>query len=92
MTVTEYLSTSDTLARLLGIAWLLPLVGFAIEVFAGYWSNRLSKTAGYLAVGCIGIRWGGGTWELLEKHHLLHLDARPNLQAVEINAAGHPPS
>jgi len=42
------------LATLLGIAWLLPLLGFAVETFAGYWSNRLSKAAGYLAVGCIG--------------------------------------
>ena len=43
------------LATLLAIAWLLPLLGFAVEVFGGYWSNRLSKAAAYLAVGCIGM-------------------------------------
>lgn len=41
------------LATLLGIAWLLPLAGFAVETFAGYWSHRLSKAAAYVAVGCI---------------------------------------
>jgi len=38
----------------LRIAWLLPLLGFAIEVFGGYWGTRKSKTAAYLAIGCIG--------------------------------------
>ena len=36
------------------IAWLLPLCGFAIEIFAGFWGTRKSKTAAYIAVGCIG--------------------------------------
>ena len=38
----------------LRIAWLLPLLGFAIEVFGGYWGTRKSKTAAYMAIGCIG--------------------------------------
>ncbi|MHC4876266.1 MAG: NADH-quinone oxidoreductase subunit L [Planctomycetota bacterium] len=37
----------------LRIAWLLPLLGFAIEVFGGYWGTRKSKTAAYMAIGCI---------------------------------------
>src|SRR5205809_233872 len=43
----------ETLAILLSIAWLLPLLGFVVEVFGGYWSTRRSKTAAYFAVGCI---------------------------------------
>lgn len=42
-----------TLAKLLMVAWLLPLLGFIIEVTAGYWGCRLKKTAAYLAIGCI---------------------------------------
>lgn len=59
----------------LRLAWLLPLAGFAIEVFAGYWSNRHSKTAAYMAIGCIAagfalstvafVRWGTETdWQV----------------------------
>ncbi|MFN0198254.1 MAG: NADH-quinone oxidoreductase subunit L [Planctomycetaceae bacterium] len=66
----------ETLANLLGVACLLPLLGFLIEIFAGYWSHRLSKAAAYLAVGCIGggfvcsitalTMWGNATgWEAL---------------------------
>jgi NADH-quinone oxidoreductase subunit L len=69
---------SGTLGTLLGIAWLLPLAGFAIEVFGSYWQrSRLSKTAAYLAVGCIAagfvcstaalVVWGEHTgWEVFE--------------------------
>jgi NADH-quinone oxidoreductase subunit L len=69
---------SNTLGTLLGIAWLLPLAGFAIEVFGGYWQqSRLSKAAAYLAVGCIAsgfvcstiafVSWGNHThWAALE--------------------------
>ncbi|MCH7989941.1 MAG: NADH-quinone oxidoreductase subunit L, partial [Planctomycetes bacterium] len=69
---------SNTLGTLLGIAWLLPLAGFAIEVFGGYWQrSRLSKTAAYLAVGCIAtgflcstaalVAWGDHTdWAVFE--------------------------
>lgn len=48
-----YLETGNTLKWLLTIAWLLPLGGFLIEVFGGYWSGRKSKAAAYMAVGCI---------------------------------------
>lgn len=45
----------STLKTLLTIAWLLPLLGFAIEVFGGYWGTRKSKTAAYIAVFCIAM-------------------------------------
>jgi NADH-quinone oxidoreductase subunit L len=45
----------DSLSKLLACACILPLLGFMIEVFAGYWSDRFSKTAAYIAVACIGI-------------------------------------
>lgn len=77
------LPTNDSigilLRNLLTIAWLLPLAGFVVEIFAGYWSNRLSKAAAYLAVLCIGTgfvcssialyQWGAATkWVALEGH------------------------
>lgn len=44
-----------TLRNLLTIAWLLPLAGFFIELYALQlrWSHRLSKAPAYLAVFCI---------------------------------------
>jgi len=39
---------------LLTAAWLLPLAGFLVEIFGGYWSGRTEKTPAYIAVGCIG--------------------------------------
>src|SRR5262245_18730161 len=76
MTPEQYLATGDTLKWLLAIAWLLPLAGFAVEIFAGYWSTRVSKAAAWLAVGCIAtgfvcssaalITWGNAThWSAL---------------------------
>ena len=47
------MTTETTLKTLLSIAWLLPLVGFCIEVFGGFWGGRKSKTAAYMAVFCI---------------------------------------
>lgn len=44
----------NQLKWLLTAAWLLPLFGFSIEIFGGFWSSRTSKTPAYLAVGCIG--------------------------------------
>ncbi len=54
----------------------MPLAGFAVEVFGGYWSGRRSKAAAYLAVACIFIGfclsvsafcvWGSATgWKAL---------------------------
>jgi len=43
----------ETLRNLLMIAWLLPLAGFAVEIFGGFWGSRKSRTAAWLAVACI---------------------------------------
>src|SRR5690348_2254973 len=63
---------------LLAIAWLLPLAGFAVEIFAGWWqTSRKDKTAAGLAVACIAtgfvcsflalITWGQHTdWAALK--------------------------
>ena len=71
MSPEEYLTVGTSLKWLLGIAWLLPLIGFAIEIFGGYWGTRHSKTAAWMAVGCIGagflcsaaalVTWGDAT-------------------------------
>ena len=55
MDLETYRATGDWLWQLLRLAWLLPLLGFAVEIFAGYWGTRLKKTAAYFAVGCIGL-------------------------------------
>lgn len=65
-------SLKTTLATLLAAAWLLPLVGFVVQIlFALRWWGRKSKTAAYLAIFCIGAGfvcstaafylWGNGT-------------------------------
>ncbi|MBX3438690.1 MAG: NADH-quinone oxidoreductase subunit L [Planctomycetaceae bacterium] len=62
MSQEQYIYTGTILKWLLGIAWLLPLAGFAIEIFGGAWGKRLDpesggrkvKLAAYLAVFCIG--------------------------------------
>lgn len=43
----------ESLRNLLMIAWLLPLAGFAVEIFGGFWGTRKSKLAAWIAVGCI---------------------------------------
>ncbi len=76
MTPDQYLSTAESLKWLLAIAWLLPLAGFCVEIFAGWWGSRTSKVAAWLAVGCIAtgflcsvgalITWGNAThWSAL---------------------------
>ena len=79
-----YQSTGQTLKVLLTLAWLLPLAGFAVEVFGGYWSSRKGKAAAYLAVACIATGfclsvaafcvWGHATnWQALA--HVEHPEA-----------------
>ncbi|MFV0445574.1 MAG: NADH-quinone oxidoreductase subunit L [Planctomycetaceae bacterium] len=46
---------APTLKWLLFAAWILPLAGFAVEVFGGWWGKRQSKVAAYMAVFCIGM-------------------------------------
>ena len=73
------LTLGTTLGALLATAWLLPLVGFAVEIFAGFWGSRKSKAAAYIAVACIGtsfllsvsalVYWGQTThWAALKSH------------------------
>jgi NADH-quinone oxidoreductase subunit L len=75
----DYTSLGGILGLLLIFAWLLPLVGFAIEIFGGYWGHRRSKTAAQIAVFCIGtsfvlslsalLYWGGQTgWAAFAPH------------------------
>ena len=45
----------ETLRNLLMIAWLLPLAGFAVEIFGGFWGTRKSRVAAWMSVSCIGI-------------------------------------
>jgi len=91
-----YRATGEVLRNLLTIAWLLPLAGFAIEVFGGYWGDRLNKSAAYIAVLCIGggfacstmalIHWGNQThWAAL--HHTEHSSAEH--ASAEHGEAGH---
>ena len=71
MSVEQYIDTAESLKWLLTIAWLLPLAGFVVEIFGGYWGDRHNKVASYMAVGCIGagficslialFTWGGAT-------------------------------
>jgi NADH-quinone oxidoreductase subunit L len=58
--------TGDVLKELLFWAWILPLIGFVIEIFAGRWQkDRRSTTAARIAVGCIGAGFLLSTWALL---------------------------
>src|SRR5262245_49278375 len=73
----EATQLGHTLGTLLTLAWLLPLAGFAIEIFGGFLWSRTSKVAAYLAVLCIGtgfvlstaalVHWGNTTgWAVLK--------------------------
>ncbi len=77
----------ETLRNYLMIAWLLPLAGFVVEIFFGFYSKnpRHSKAAAWCAVGCIGVgflcscaavvTWGNANnWCVMEPHdaHALH--------------------
>lgn len=67
MSLEQYIEVGTTLKWLLTTAWLLPLLGFLIEVFGGCWGDRKSKLAAYIAVGCIGTGFllslaALGTW------------------------------
>lgn len=81
----DHQATGEVLKSLLTVAWLLPLAGFVAEIYWLRWSNRLSKSAAYCAVACIGIGfvcsasamvyWGCSTdWAVLkpEKHDEHH--------------------
>ena len=70
--------TGETLRNLLTIAWLLPLAGFAVEIFGGFWGTRKSRLAAWMSVGCIAtgflcsasalVIWGQANhWTVLDK-------------------------
>src|SRR5579863_10785331 len=79
MPTTEAINLGQTLGALLTAAWLLPLAGFAVEIFGGFLWSRKSKTAAQIAVACIGtsfllsavalVHWGRTTeWSVLKSH------------------------
>jgi NADH-quinone oxidoreductase subunit L len=91
---TDAVQLGVTLRNLLTAAWLVPLAGFVIELYAlnWKWSHRLSKAPAYLAVGCIGFGflcsvaalalWGNQTdWAALKCH---------GVSAAHGEAAAHP--
>jgi NADH-quinone oxidoreductase subunit L len=97
MPTTDATSLGDTLGWLLRIAWLLPLAGFAVEIFGGFWGTRKSKAAAYLAVACIGtsfllslaalVYWGQTTqWAALKSHE----GKDPHPGGASATEAGHP--
>lgn len=81
----------ETLKWLLTFAWLLPLAGFVVEIYALCWTHRLSKVPAYVAVACIAtgfvcsasalVIWGTQTkWVALQdahhgEHHAEHHEA-----------------
>lgn len=94
----------QTLGMLLKAAWLLPLLGFVIEIFGGFWGTRKSKAAAYFAVGCIGlgfvlsasalVYWGQATeWSALKGHEGDHgTDGGHGAAAAHHEGdAAHPP-
>ncbi|MEX0717321.1 MAG: NADH-quinone oxidoreductase subunit L [Planctomycetaceae bacterium] len=98
----EYQSLGTLLRNLLMVAWLLPLAGFAVEIFGGWWSDRKSKAAAFLAVGCIAtgfvcsaialVTWGVQTeWGRVEiagaaHHSVADEHADANQEARQIEA------
>lgn len=80
-------TTGLTLKWLLTIAWLLPLLGFVVELIGGGWVwGRHSKNAAYLSVVCIVtgfvcsftalMTWGTQTgWSALQDHGAAHGEA-----------------
>lgn len=84
-----YAQTGSLLKWLLTAAWLLPLAGFLVEIFGGYWADRKSKTPALLAVGCI---VGGFVLSLIALCNWIHADGLSLWQAQSAavhHEAGH---
>jgi NADH-quinone oxidoreductase subunit L len=92
----------ETLRNLLMIAWLLPLVGFAVEIFGGFWGTRKSRGAAWIAVGCIAtgfvcsfsalMIWGNANhWSVMHKadHGASHEGHEGEKDHEEHTPAGH---
>ncbi len=95
-------SLGNKLSTLLAIAWLLPLFGFVVEVFAMSWpnANRKSKAAAYFAIFCIGFgfvcssiafyEWGEGTdWAAFKAVDHGHSEVANAAEHGEHAATGH---
>lgn len=94
-------TTGLTLKWLLTIAWLLPLLGFVVELIGGGWVwGRYSKNAAYISVICIVtgficsftalMTWGNQTnWSALKEHGASHGDAHGEPPAHAGEAAAH---
>ena len=95
-------SLGNRLSTLLAIAWLLPLFGFVVEVFAMSWpnANRKSKAAAYFAIFCIGFgfvcssiafyEWGNGTdWAVFKAVDHGHGEAATATEHGDHAAVGH---
>lgn len=97
----DHQATGEVLRNLLTVAWLLPLAGFVAEIYWLRWSHRLSKSAAYSAVACIGIGflcsfsaliyWGCSTnWAVFqEEHHDSHASADHDSHAAGGSHAAH---
>jgi NADH-quinone oxidoreductase subunit L len=88
----NYEAVGYTLKLLLGLAWLAPLAGFAIEIFGGYWSTRRSKAPAYLAIACIFLGFctsvaAFGVWSSWSGWSFLHRDEESHAVAVDRPAA-----
>lgn len=85
----------ETLRNLLMIAWLLPLAGFAVEIFGGFWGSRKSRVAAWMSVGCIGVGFLCSLSALLiwgnsNKWTVLHVDNdHDGTHAAADHEAGH---
>ncbi|MBS0202043.1 MAG: NADH-quinone oxidoreductase subunit L [Planctomycetes bacterium] len=75
-------STGEVLRTLLTVAWLLPLCGFVAEIYWLRWSHRLSKSAAYSAVACIGIGF------LCSASALVYWGVQTNWQALQATEHG----
>jgi len=85
------MSTEIFIRNCLTLAWLAPLVGFLIELLAGYWQqDRRSKAAAYWAVGCIGVGFLASVAAFVEHRGYVHeLRAEAGHHNGEHHNGGH---
>lgn len=90
----EFYQVGITLKWLLTAAWLLPLLGFCVEIFGGFWSSKTSKAPAWLAVGCIGTSFVLSlialcTWVNFSRVDLLTKDSKNSQHAAADAHADH---
>jgi NADH-quinone oxidoreductase subunit L len=87
------LQIAPTLKWLLFTAWILPLAGFAVEIFGGWWGDRKSKLPAYLAVFCIGAGFVLSLWALTTWAGVTHpLGGEPAAAESHVHGHDHPPA